>query len=63
MAFSIHNWRSIRGSVHKLKTKLRQAKARTRQALKEALHLAIDWITSLDAKAWFNRCGYHVYRS
>jgi len=47
----------------KRKTKLRQAQARTREALEEALHLAIDWITSLDAKAWFNRCGYHVHRS
>ena len=47
----------------KLKTKLRQAQARTRQALEEALHAAIDWITSLDAKAWFNHCGYHVHRS
>ncbi|RZJ95125.1 MAG: IS630 family transposase [Hymenobacter sp.] len=47
----------------KLKTKLRQAQARTRQALEEALHPAIDWITGSDAKAWFNRCGYHVHRS
>jgi transposase len=35
----------------KLKTKLRQAQARTRQALEEALHPAIDWITGPDAKA------------
>lgn len=47
----------------KLKTKLRQAQARTRQALEEALHPAIDWITSHDAKMWFNHCGYHVHRS
>ena len=47
----------------KLKTKLRQAQARTRQALEEALHPAIDWITGSDAKAWVNRCGYHVHRS
>ena len=47
----------------KLKIKLRQAQARTREALEEALHSAIDWITSHDAKAWFNYCGYHVHRS
>lgn len=47
----------------KLKTKLRQAQARTREALEEALRAAIDWITGPDAKAWFNRCGYHVHRS
>ena len=47
----------------KLKTTLRQAQARTREALEEALHSAIDWITSPDAKAWFNHCGYHVHRS
>ena len=47
----------------KLKTKLRQAQARTREALEEGLHPAIDWITGHDAKAWFNHCGYHVHRS
>jgi len=47
----------------KLKTKLRQTQARTHKALEEALHATVDWITSLDAKAWFNCCSYHVYRS
>ncbi|QKG55659.1 IS630 family transposase (plasmid) [Hymenobacter sp. BRD128] len=47
----------------KLKTKLRHAQARTRDALEEALHTAIDWLTGPDAKAWFNHCGYHVHRS
>lgn len=47
----------------KLKTKLRQAQARTHEALEEALGSAIDWITSYDAKAWFSCCGYHVHRS
>jgi transposase len=42
----------------KLKTKLRSAQARTRQALEEALSAAIHWITSDDAKAWFGHCGY-----
>jgi transposase len=53
----------IEQAWRKLKTKLRQAQARTREALEEALHAAIDWITSYDAKAWLNRCGYHVHRS
>ena len=35
----------------KLKIKLRQAQARTRQALKAALQISIDWISSTDAKA------------
>ena len=43
----------------KLKTWLRTAKARTREALEEAL-LAAAWITEQDAKNWFDRCRYHV---
>ncbi|TGE11207.1 transposase, partial [Hymenobacter elongatus] len=44
----------------KLKTKLRAAQARTEQALKAALHEAIAWISSPDARHWFAHCGYHV---
>jgi len=47
----------------KLKTTLHQAQARTLQTLQEAVQAAIDWISSDDAKAWFNHCGYHVHRS
>jgi transposase len=47
----------------KLKTKLRHVQARTCEALEEALHTAIDCITGYVAKAWFNRCAYHVHRS
>ena len=47
----------------KLKTKLRQAQARTREALEHAIRTAVNWITSQDAKAWFSHCGYHVHRS
>lgn len=47
----------------KLKTRLRQAQARTREALEAAIRSAVEWITSQDAKAWFNHCGYHVHRS
>lgn len=44
----------------KLKTTLRQAQARTREAVEAALQQAINWITSQDAQNWFDHCGYHV---
>jgi len=44
----------------KLKTALRTAAARSRQALEEAVRAAVDWITSADAQNWFDHCGYHV---
>jgi transposase len=44
----------------KLKTKLRACAARSCDALKEALHEAIAWISSQDAKNWFDHCGYHT---
>ena len=44
----------------KLKTALRNAAARTREALQSALVEAINWITEQDAKNWFDHCGYHV---
>ena len=44
----------------KLKTGLRTAKARTRDALEEAIRAAAAWITEQDAKNWFDHCGYHV---
>lgn len=45
----------------KLKTALRTARVRSRQALEEAVQAAIDWITSADAQQWFDHCGYHVH--
>ena len=44
----------------KLKTKLRTCAARSYEALQEALHEAIDWITGQDARNWFDHCGYHT---
>jgi transposase len=44
----------------KLKTALRNAAARTREALQLALAEAINWITESEAKNWFDHCGYHV---
>ncbi|MGI4869850.1 MAG: transposase [Janthinobacterium lividum] len=45
----------------KLKTALRTAQARTRQALSEALTQACNWITKTNAQNWFAHCGYHVH--
>ena len=44
----------------KLKTKLRTCAARSYEALQETLHEAIDWVTSQDARNWFDHCGYHT---
>ena len=45
----------------KIKTALRQAKARTRQALEAVLKQALSTITPADAQAWFTHCGYTVH--
>ena len=46
----------------KLKTALRTAMARSRDALERALDQAVTWITSQDAQNWFDHCGYHVHQ-
>jgi len=45
----------------KLKTALRKAKARTREALEAALKEALLQITKTDVRAWFAHCGYPVH--
>ena len=45
----------------KIKTWLRTARARTREALESVIKAATDWITEQDAKNWFDHCGYHVH--
>ena len=42
----------------KLKTALRAAKARTREALEHAIAQALATITVSDAHSWFRHCGY-----
>jgi transposase len=42
----------------KIKTYLRQAKARTKEALEQALKEALLLITKNDAEGWFESCGY-----
>lgn len=44
----------------KLKTLLRSAAARTREALEETLTAVIEEITAADSRGWFHNCGYHI---
>lgn len=44
----------------KIKTYLRAAKARTREALEAAIKQALATVTESDARAWFKHCGYAV---
>jgi transposase len=44
----------------KFKQFLRSAKARTAEALDQAVSAAIETITPDNAKAWFNHCGYRI---
>ena len=44
----------------KVKTALRKAKARTREALEHALGQVLSTITAVDARHWFAHCGYTV---
>jgi transposase len=44
----------------KVKTALRQAKARTREALEGALGQGLSTVTAVDARNWFVHCGYTV---
>ena len=45
----------------KLKTALRTAQARTREALEQAMALALATITVSDAHHWFHHCGYALH--
>lgn len=45
----------------KVKAALRKAKARTFDALVEALAAALRSVTDQDAKGWFAHCGYAVH--
>jgi transposase len=48
----------IEQAFSKLKALLRGLGARTREALLEAMHSALDAITRNDAAAWFTHAGY-----
>jgi transposase len=45
----------------KVKTALRKAKARTREALDTAITDALDTVTEADAHGWFRYCGYALH--
>ena len=45
----------------KIKTFLRAAKARTREALDAAVRRALATVTEADARAWFAHCGYVLH--
>jgi transposase len=47
----------------KIKEHLRDAKARTRQALDEAIAYALRTVTAQDAQGWFASCGYLTTQS
>jgi transposase len=42
----------------KIKTALRAAATRTREALDDAISAAISAVSAQDAKRWFRFCGY-----
>jgi transposase len=44
--------------VSKLKTALRAAKARSREALDTAVLKAMETVTAIEARNWFRHCGY-----
>ncbi len=47
----------------KLKALLRRARARTKEALVEAIGQALDATTPEDARGWFGHCGYEIAQS
>jgi transposase len=48
----------IEETFSKLKTSLRRAGARTREALEEAMCESLLTVTARDARGWFRHCGY-----
>ncbi len=48
----------IEQALSKIKTCLRGLSARSREALQEAVRLAIEAVTSADVAAWFAHAGY-----
>ncbi len=53
----------IEEAFSKAKGILRKAKARTLEALFEAIHLALRAITAEDARGFFSHCGYETPRA
>jgi transposase len=55
------DWSPIEPCWSKLKTRLRGMKARTREALDQALTKVIGKISNSDARGWFAHCGYAIH--
>ncbi len=55
-----HDYNPIECCWSKIKTYLRRAKARTYEALVQAIKEALETITESDARAWFTFCGYSM---
>ncbi len=50
----------IEEAFSKVKALLREAQARSRQALVEAMGKALDAVTARDARGFFEHCGYRM---
>ena len=50
----------IEEAFSKVKGLLRQAGARTREALIEAIGRALDTVTTKDSRGFFEHCGYSL---
>ena len=50
----------IEGAFSKIKRLVRKAQARTKEALLEAIGLALSAVSSRDARAFFEHCGYSI---
>lgn len=55
------DWSPIEPCWSKIKTQLRGIKARTREALDQALTNVIGKISNSDARGWFKHCGYSIH--
>jgi transposase len=50
----------IEEAFSKIKRLVRKAEARTREALVEAIGLALSAVSSKDARSFFEHCGYRI---
>lgn len=55
------DWSPIEPCWSKIKTRLRGMKARTREALDQALSKVVSKISNSNARGWFAHCGYSIH--
>ncbi len=53
------DYNPIEGAFSKIKGLLREAEARTRETLVEAISRALSAVTARDTRGFFEHCGYH----